>query len=217
MKKIPPHFIVADEGIILNSGKEGCLLHIEQDIYAFRPGYIDRVTFAFESKILTRFLMALRTPIAAVEIITLVTENYSDLLSSQFEIRMHLQYGRIAVLDSNDRHYILQPFPPDDEEPQTVAVTEVWNLPNRTPFTKMSLSSEAIDKVAESFGCLAPEHAVNTLWDAFVAAAQKDRHHNLHMELSVQSALGEFSAVEHLCGHVAFYRPDEVPMPYQLF
>lgn len=216
MKRIPPETITADDGIIRNTGKEGFLLHIEKDIYAYRPCHFERITFAFESQLLTRYLMALRLPVGEVEIVHLVSESYSYKLGLPFEVRMHLSNGKIAVLDSEDRHYVLEPFPSDDEEPTAVPATDVWELPNRTPFSKMSLSSEAIDELAGSFGLFSPEHALNTLWDAFVVAAENDRHHSLHVELTVQSALGKFSAVEHLCGRVAFYLPDEVPMPYRL-
>lgn len=216
MKRIPPETITADDGIILNTGKEGFLLHLEKDIYAFRPCQFERITFAFESQLLTRYLMALRLPFVEVEIIHLVSESYSDTLALPFELRLHLQNGKIAVLDSKERHYILQPFPPDDEEPPTVAVTDTWDLPNRSPFDLMSMSEEAIAALTGNFGLMSPERALNTLWDAFLVARRNDSRHNLHVELYVESRVGDFSAVEHLCGRIAFYLHGEVPMPYRI-
>ncbi|PXA04636.1 hypothetical protein DDZ13_05540 [Coraliomargarita sinensis] len=215
MKKIPTTLINHDEGVITFSGKHGTLYSFEDDIYAFEPREFEQITFAFQGSLLSRFLVSLRTGVDDLEIVTIIPEAVSNTTSIPFEIRIHLSSGTIAILGSDDSVYATRPVPSEPHGPPNKPATEIWNVSKTDPFARMSATENAVSRIADNFGTLSPDHTLMILWDAFQEAS-KTGYHKLHTELPITSAVGKYSAVEHLCGRVVFYSPDEVPMPYSL-
>ena len=106
-------------------------------------------------------------------------------------------------------------YPAKDENPEMNEVRGVWNLPNRAPFTLMTISCCAVHAIDPHCLMMGPSVALEALWRDFETSSQKACH-DVHTALKVTSYVGDFCVVEHLCGRVAIYLPDEVPKPFQV-
>jgi hypothetical protein len=78
----------------------------------------------------------------------------------------------------------------------------------------MTVSNRAVDLLDAHCLRMDQSEALQTLWRDIETKIQ-NAYHDIHVALNVASSVGDFSVVEHLCGRIAIYLPDEVPKHFR--
>ncbi|PXA03875.1 hypothetical protein DDZ13_09550 [Coraliomargarita sinensis] len=218
MKKLDPNLINMQQkaiGVVHNS--HGTLYYFEEG-FAYLPKGMTRPTFAFESEFCENLLDSIKRELLDVQILTIVREEMSEEIETDFEIRFVLRTGVIFMVTSGNDAYRMHPLVDEpNEDPKLSIASDVWGIAHDPPYDQMIISDDAIDRICENFGEMEPSRALRHLWSDIQSAIENSPYHDVHIELSVESSTGFFSIVEHLCGRVAIYLPGEVPQRFRVF
>lgn len=101
------------------------------------------------------------------------------------------------------------------EDPQIHEVVSIWKLPNRAPFDRMTVSNRAVELLSAHCQGKDPAEVLQSLWSDIETKIQKESR-DVHVALDMAASVGDLTVVEHLCGRIAIYLPDEVPQKFRM-